>query len=518
MNSKAIRNPIKTNPKNSVPDVTVSKSVDSDSPDATVSESVATDSESPELLVSENDNPLNLAIRTSIPSETIDYINITIGDVELSIAFQPTLNIISLKDEYENIESKIKKITDLTKEKILESSLKNQENISNIFGIDLLVENEWVKCDNDCKRLFEESLNYEQETAFYLLKIIRKSFMTIDNSKIVFVFDNPQDLKNFKILVVNSTGKATGDSNARLELEDYKKTFKVKQVESGNKVTTPPRLIMGFGPSASGKTYNAKKVITLLTEIKDFPKCFLTIDGGIYRECSMTFKALTTLATDIGIAGFSNLVITGTKERESLFYSTNIKNRVKEILKNQTQKMSLYVPETLSSCVLVTCMNKVEPYIELTGDKNWIGLMIYQHKDRNNCPYKDAYSCKGTIESGTTREKTEGKKYSSGAWDISYSNGLYMLDRAPGYRFLIHNSGSVKPSLFYDRTNYASEELREKSKKIIESNEYITFTDESITKFKLPRMNRWFRFTWRGLKKYGGRSRKTQKRVKRKMR
>jgi hypothetical protein len=201
MNSKAIRNPIKTNPKNSGPDVTVSESVDSDSPDATVSESAnSTNSESPELLVSENDNPLNLAIRTSIPSETIDYINITIGDVELSIAFQPTLNIISLKDEYENIESNIKKITDLTKEKILESSLTNQENISNTFGIDLPVENEWVKCDNDCKRVFEESLNYEQETTFYLLKIITKSFITIDNSKIVFVFDNPRYLKNFKII------------------------------------------------------------------------------------------------------------------------------------------------------------------------------------------------------------------------------------------------------------------------------------------------------------------------------
>jgi hypothetical protein len=232
----------------------------------------------------------------------------------------------------------------------------------------------------------------------------------------------------------------------------------------------------------------------------------------------MTFKALTTLATDIGIAGFSNLVITGIKEVDSLFYSTNIKNRVKEKLKNQTQKMSLYVPETLSSCALVTCMNKVEPYIELAGDNKWIGLMIYQHKDRKNCPYNDTYSCIGTIESGTTREKTEGKKYSSGAWDISYSNGLYMLDRAPDYRFLIHNSGSDKPSLFYDRTKYASEELREKSKKIIEDNGYITFTDATINSFKLPRMNRWIRFTLRGLKKYGGRTRKTQKRVKRKMR
>jgi hypothetical protein len=42
---------------------------------------------------------------------------------------------------------------------------------------------------------------------------------------------------------------------------------------------------MGIGPSASGKTYFAKTIITMLSNTDlYFPKSFLSIDGGIYRE------------------------------------------------------------------------------------------------------------------------------------------------------------------------------------------------------------------------------------------
>jgi len=503
-----------TDPVNAATSDIPDLATNSDSPDLTVSKSI--NSDSPDLTVSEDPDSSNIMVRTSIPSESIEYIDVDIGGVVLSIAFT-TLGIEILKDEYLEIERRTKNITELTKEDILASNNKNHEDIKNTLGVDVSMDT-WVECDNNCERLFKESFQYEQKTLFYLLKIITKSFITIDNSKIVFVFDNLRDLQSFKIVFVQPIGKGSEESNKLLTVTKYSKDLKVDQVKRGFKVTTSPRLIMGFGPSASGKTYNAKNVIGLLSKIDNgFPKCFLSIDGGIYRENSMTYQALVKLAPTIGIEGFSNLVITGSKEKNSLFYSTNIKNSIKELLSKQSQKLSLYVPETLSSCVLNLCMEKIQPYIVLTGDNNWVALMIYQHKDRARCPYTDDYSCKGTIESGTSREKTEGKKYSSGAWDISYSNGLYMLDRAPSYRFLIHNSGSEKPSLFYDRTNYTEVE-RENNNKIIEEAGYTTFTDATINNFKLSRMNRWFRPTLRGLKKYGGRTRKTQKRVKRKMR
>ena len=50
--------------------------------------------------------------------------------------------------------------------------------------------------------------------------------------------------------------------------------------------------------------------------------------------------------------------------------------------------------------------------------------------------------CVGCETSGKLREKKEGKKYSSKAYDISCRNGLSMVEKAPGGIFKIHNSGN----------------------------------------------------------------------------
>tara|TARA_B100000900_G_scaffold273281_1_gene233444 strand:+ start:77 stop:496 length:420 start_codon:yes stop_codon:yes gene_type:complete len=46
-----------------------------------------------------------------------------------------------------------------------------------------------------------------------------------------------------------------------------------------------------------------------------------------------------------------------------------------------------------------------------------------------------------TTESGSAREKTEGKKYSSGGYDKAEKNGLIEIKKAPGGRIIIHSSG-----------------------------------------------------------------------------
>ena len=158
--------------------------------------------------------------------------------------------------------------------------------------------------------------------------------------------------------------------------------------------------------------------------------------------------------------GLSNLVtasivdtiinrLTFTKA-DSIFKSGHIKDAVSTYFNQQKTmrqstanpfQINLYVPETLGKCLLPNdCVVKsLKEYIDLTGDQNWTGLLIYQHKTQEKCPYPIPYKCKGTTASGLQREQTEGKQYSADAWYISYRNGKYAVDLAPQYRFRLHN-------------------------------------------------------------------------------
>mgnify|MGYP001616296616 CR=1 FL=1 len=47
---------------------------------------------------------------------------------------------------------------------------------------------------------------------------------------------------------------------------------------------------MGFGPSASGKSYWTKNIIKIFCKIYDnYPDTFISVDGGIYRETSKIY-------------------------------------------------------------------------------------------------------------------------------------------------------------------------------------------------------------------------------------
>ena len=112
-------------------------------------------------------------------------------------------------------------------------------------------------------------------------------------------------------------------------------------------------LIMGLGPSASGKTYWAKSIIKMLKNKsninEDIPEYIMTIDGGSYREYSIMYQKIKNIAKKLGSAGLNSLVKgSGTM----IFSSTIIKNNVIEYLKMQKDNIffGFYVPETLGIC------------------------------------------------------------------------------------------------------------------------------------------------------------------------
>jgi hypothetical protein len=185
--------------------------------------------------------------------------------------------------------------------------------------------------------------------------------------------------------------------------------------------------------------------------------------------------------------GFSNLVSTSNPSL-SIFDSNIVKRYINTYLQflktNKNIKINLYVPETLSGCLNTLCKSVYGKYIQITGDTNWIGLMIYQHRTRCECPFTKDYKCTGTTESGKERETEEGKKYSSSAWDNSYTNGNHEINKALAHRFRIHNVGKHGGTytIFEDLsvTKISSPELGNflKNNNLVYISERVKYSDE----------------------------------------
>jgi hypothetical protein len=286
-----------------------------------------------------------------------------------------------------------------------------------------LLKKSWETCSKDCFKSLQHLISKEITSTAYMLRLLTNSVITIDpNIKLIFVYNN--------------------QSLSGVWEEDCNK-FMIKDME--NKIS---RLIMGFGPSASGKTYWAKNIIKILYSSNvEFPKSFLTVDGGSAREFSEMYQYIIKTLEQTKLGGFFNLVTAGMGRTKSLFKSSKIKKSMIKYLKNQKNtgvKISLYVPITLGSCIKRFCYSSYEPFIDITRDNKWIGLIIYQHRKGLECPYKENYRCLGCTESGKLREKTEGKKYSSKAYGNSMSNGKYAIGKSIGGKIMIHNSGGYK--------------------------------------------------------------------------
>ena len=220
----------------------------------------------------------------------------------------------------------------------------------------------------------------------------------------------------------------------------------------------------------------------------------MSIDGGAAREFSVIYQdIIQALESHPEIGGFKNLVSAGWDPiHTSLFNAGDVKDATKAYLKEQKKKnngkalVSLYVPETLGNPnPLKPPSKKLKKFVELTGDYNWIGLYIWQgvdpkgdkkwvNKIKNQYPALGKYNieAKSTSVSGKSREKTEGKRYSSSAYSTSKRHGLEMMKKAPGARIDIHNSGGKMTGETFNKS--VVQEYPNKDGKYILSQEMLT--------------------------------------------
>lgn len=331
----------------------------------------------------------------------------------------------------------------------------------------------WKECKGVCEKYMRQYIEKETRSTAYVLRSLANSVITSDNSigKITVHIDKNNIPRlsgswemDKKYIIIQSYGNVT------------KNTQNMPNMQNMQNMQNTGRLIMGFGPSASGKSYWSVKILKIFKGSNNFPDSFITIDGGIYREVSLIYRIVRLFAKYLCMAGFSNLVVAGIHSirKESLFNTRSIKNSIVDYLQIQSRiydqvnkvrniTINLYCPDTLSNCnTIKDCMNKISKYINITNDKNWIGLLMWQHKYGKDCNYEERFKCIGCTESGKAREIDEGKQYSNSSWRKSMIIGHKMMLQAPGYRLKIHNSGGKKyqnqinVSIIEDYTKYQS--------------------------------------------------------------
>ena len=317
---------------------------------------------------------------------------------------------------------------------LIEKSISKHVNLKETIQVALLQlkqtcnKTEWRKCLGTCSNILSAYIYDEIHSTHYILNCIAESAIWSDMV--------PQDKRDIHF-IQNPDASAGGNPRDYLTGDwEHDSQYISLVLPDGYE----GRLIMGFGPSASGKTYWAQTLITLFSQTRpSFPKVFLSIDGGIYRKTSVVYELILEAIGEC-FEGVENLVSAGFSPiSSSLFNADKIKTVIINYLETQKKPISLYVPETLGGCLL-DCSDKIKKYQKITRDPRWIGVYIWQHL--HNCPYDDGMKCEGCERSGKRREKKEGKKYSSTAYDISCKNGLSMVEKAPGGIFKIHNSGN----------------------------------------------------------------------------
>jgi hypothetical protein len=355
---------------------------------------------------------------------------------ETTLVSKPQLQQVSTVPQQNNeIEDRRKNIQKLISERM---SLFNKLTLSNAyieFNNDILnVNNEikkeidasrtdqWTACKPICNSL-KGLLEKEVNSTSYMLHVIMNSIIFKDKPYISFTYEPGYKFTNIW---------ANDSSHITITMLDQQRQ--------------QPRLVMGFGPSASGKTFLIKKLIPIFKQcIPNFPDNFFTIDGGIYRETSIIYQNIVQAIRKMGLKGISELA-DKSFTTEPLFDSKKqIKSSIMNYLKKQAVRLDLYVPETLAKCIPNpmngSCNSNYKTYIDYTKDNNWIGLNIWQHDDGSHCDKEEPYKCKGCKQGGESRAVIEGKKYSSSAYKISFKNGLNNMKLAPGGKYDIHNSG-----------------------------------------------------------------------------
>lgn len=296
--------------------------------------------------------------------------------------------------------------------------------------------NEWKLCQADCKKLLKRIFQKETNSTPFMIRLIYNS---------IIYKQETYELK-FHFLGKNEdlTGFWNNDKNF-FEMRIYKKQ---KDKTSCEKY---PRLIMAYGPSGSGKSFWAKQMIKYFYGCNMWgskkPHIFLSIDGGLARDLSTTYK-LVVLENNLSGIFFRNLISSGKIPDvfyKSIFPSSKIKKQLVNYLQNQTAKIGIYIPSTTSGIP------------NWVNDDKWIGLYIYQHRTKKECIFRDnpqsdyfSHKCKGTVSSGKARESEEGKRFSANNYLISKQKGKANVRKSPFCRLFLHNSGRVENSLLFE--------------------------------------------------------------------
>lgn len=335
---------------------------------------------------------------------------------------------------------------------------------------------EWKTCSGACEAAIKPMIDAELGSTAYMLRALTNSVMSASEHGSSSLGRAPSNS------ATTSSGTSSHDDAAPfIRFEATGPLTGVWAVDAsrlriahlgrrrGTESPARGRLIMGFGPSAAGKTHWAQTLLDLFSEADPggFPDTLMCVDGGIHRATSAVYAAIVNAAKRNCVRGLDNLVLSGLSVfTTSLFSSDKVKVPQVVFLKRQKHiPISLYVPETLGGCDWVpfgkifgaaSCTDKYSAYIEITGDAaSWIGLFIWQHKSGAECDQSGERKCKGCVESGAEREAFEGKRYSSAAHAHSMREGLKAIQSAPGGRYVIHNGGARgRVSLFQDLTSY----------------------------------------------------------------
>ena len=305
----------------------------------------------------------------------------------------------------------------------------------------------WQKCSKQCYQLVSQYIQQEINSTAYVLRALGASLLS----------STAEGRPKF-VIKANEIKHLTGVWSNDMRYFTMKTFLE-------NNATGKGTLILGFGPSASGKTYWAKNIIKMIQKLNgNFPSVFLSIDGGIYREQSIIYQAVVNnIIHKSSMDGLRNLVTSNFFRKKItdgiLFDSNIIKTQIKKFLNlRHNPRPNLYVPETLGGCTIkennpLACRKKVQKFIRITNSpEDWIGLCIWQHMlpisktcrrgDRYCCPYEKKYRCESTTAKGVDREKTEGKKYSNSQWERSFVNGITESMKAPNDNWYhIHNTG-----------------------------------------------------------------------------
>jgi hypothetical protein len=273
----------------------------------------------------------------------------------------------------------------------------------------------WFNCDNNqgfkCKTYLNDFFETEQKSTVFILNSFFTSLVTPEEEKDKFrinlSFKEKDKKKKSKIQLYynmdNLTGKWDEDKNKIKIVLYYKNKSNLWEPYDNDYLLDKngKKLILGLGPSASGKTHFAKEIISFLSknsrENSNNPKCYLSIDGGNSREISYiyqlvinSFSSCCKFCSNGQCTGECNFCSSGIK---NLFGSDGLFHCCKKEMKKYLEKnkdesnFSIYVPDTYSKCIylgarILGCKEKPDEFYKGITDSNtnYLTLFIWQHK------------------------------------------------------------------------------------------------------------------------------------------